>query len=75
MRDVTKAILFIASSGCAWRVFAGLHRARLFLYALRDSGLLATMNERPVMAAREIVGRQAQPIAGIIDSHPSGSSG
>jgi putative transposase len=72
MRDVMEAVLFIASSGCAWRMLPGefppVSTVRGYFYAWRDSGLLATINQLLVMTAREIEGKQAQPTAGIIDS-------
>ncbi|MCO4053298.1 MAG: IS5 family transposase [Bosea sp.] len=72
MRDVVEAILFIASSGCQWRMlpddFPPVSTVRGYFYRWRDSGLLETMNQLLVMAAREIEGKQAQPTAGIIDS-------
>lgn len=65
MRDVVEAILFIASSGCPWRMLPGefppVSTVRGYFYAWRDSGLLATINQLLVMAAREIAGKQAQP--------------
>jgi putative transposase len=72
MRDVVEAILFIASSGCQWRMLPGdfppVSTVRGYFYRWRDSGLLETMNQLLAMAAREIEGKQAQPTAGIIDS-------
>jgi len=62
----------IASSGCPWRMLPGdfppVSTVRGYFYTWRDSGLLATINQLPVMAAREIEGREASPTAGIIDS-------
>lgn len=47
MRDVMEAILFIASSGCPWRMLPGdfppVSTVRGYFYAWRDSGLLATI--------------------------------
>jgi putative transposase len=72
MRDVMEGILFIASSGCQWRMLPGdfppVSTVRGYFYRWRDSGLLETINQLLVMAAREIEGKQAQPTAGIIDS-------
>lgn len=48
--------------------FPPVSTVRGYFYAWRDSGLLATINQLLVMAAREIEGKQAQPTAGIIDS-------
>lgn len=56
MRDVMEAILFIASSGCPWRMLPGdfppVSTVRGYFYAWRDSGLLATINQLLVIAAR-----------------------
>lgn len=63
MRDVFEAILFIASSGCPWRMLPGdfppVSTVRGYFYVWRDSGLLATINQLLVMAARVIAGKQA----------------
>lgn len=72
MRAVVEAILFIASSGCQWRMLPGdfppVSTVRGDFYAWRDTGLLSTINHLLVMTAREISGREASPSAGIIDS-------
>ena len=39
-----------------------------YFYAWRDEGRWATINHYLVMAAREAVGREASPSAGVIDS-------
>lgn len=71
MGDVVEAILFIASSGCPWRMLPGdfppVSTVRGYFYAWRDTGLLVTINQFLVMA-REIEGREASPTSGIIDS-------
>jgi len=65
LRKVMDAILYIASSGGAWRMlpkcFPPVSTVRGYFYAWRDSGLL-------VMTAREQAGREAGPSAGVIDS-------
>lgn len=72
MRGVVEAILFIASSGCQWRMlppcFPPVSTVRGYFYAWRDSGLLSDINHLLVMTARELEGREASPTAGIIDS-------
>ena len=72
LRAVMDAILYIASSGCAWRMlpksFPPVSTVRGYFYAWRDSGLLATINHLLVMTAREQAGREASPTAGVIDS-------
>lgn len=39
-----------------------------YFYAWRDSGLWKTLNHTLLMAAREAMGREASPTAGVIDS-------
>jgi putative transposase len=72
LRKVMDAIMYIASSGGAWRMlpkcFPPVSTVRGYFYAWRDSGLLATINHLLVMAAREQAGREASPSAGVIDS-------
>jgi putative transposase len=72
MRDVVEAILYIASSGCQWRMLPGdfppVSTVRGYFYAWRGIGLWQSINQLLVMAAREIEGREAQPTAGVIDS-------
>jgi putative transposase len=49
MRDVVEAILFIASSGCQWRMLPGdfppVATVRGYFYRWRDNGLLETINQ------------------------------
>ena len=72
LRKVMDAILYIASSGCAWRMlpkcFPAISTARGYFYAWRDTGLLTTINHLLVMVARQQAGREASPSAGVIDS-------
>lgn len=72
MRRVVEAILYIASSGCAWRMlprdFPPVSTVRRYFYAWRDSGLFDAINMTLVMTLREIEGRDASPSAGVIDS-------
>ncbi|QAS80855.1 IS5/IS1182 family transposase [Rhizobium leguminosarum bv. trifolii] len=72
MRSVVEAILYIASSGCQWRMLPGdfppVSTVRGYFYAWRAIGLWQSINQLLVMAAREIEGREAHPTAGIIDS-------
>jgi putative transposase len=66
------AILYVASSGGAWRMlpkcFPPISTVRGYFYAWRNSGLLATINHILVMTARQQAGREASPSAGVIDS-------
>jgi putative transposase len=72
LRQVLNAILYVATSGCQWRMlprdFPPLSTVQRYFYAWRDSGLLTTINQLLVMTAREQAGREASPSAGVIDS-------
>lgn len=72
LRKVMDAVLYIASSGYAWRMlpkcFPAISTVRGYFYAWRDSGLLATINHLLVMVARRQAGRETSPSAGVIDS-------
>ena len=72
LRKVMDAILYIASSGCAWamlpKCFPPVSTVRGYFYAWRDSRLLTTINHLLVMTARQQAGREASPSAGVIDS-------
>jgi putative transposase len=72
LRAVMDAILFIASSGCQWRMlptdFPPRSTVQGYFYAWRDSRLWETINHLLVMSARELEGREASPTAGVIDS-------
>ena len=72
LRKVMDAILYIASSGCAWRMlpkcFPAISTVCGYFYAWRNSGLLTTINHLLVMTARHQAGREASPSAGVIDS-------
>ena len=69
---MTDAILYIASSGCQWRMlpkdFPPVSTVQGYFYAWRDSGLWQGINDLLVMSARELEGREASPSAGVIDS-------
>ena len=72
MREVVNALLYIASSGCAWamlpKCFPPVSTVRRYFYAWRNAGLFETINTVLVMNLREIEGREASPSAGVIDS-------
>jgi putative transposase len=72
LRQVMDAILYVASSGGAWRMlpkcFPPVSTVRGYFYAWRNSGFLATINHLLVMTARQQAGREASPTAGVIDS-------
>jgi len=72
LREVVNALLYMASSGCAWRLlpkdFPPFSTVQKYFWRWRDEGLLRTVNNELVMAAREREGREASPTAGVIDS-------
>ena len=72
MREVVNALLYVASSGGAWRMlprcFPPVSTVRRYFYAWRNAGLFETINTLLVMNLREIEGREASPSAGVIDS-------
>jgi transposase len=71
LREVVNALLYIASSGGAWRLlpkdFPPFSTVQKYFYQWREEGLLRTINNELVMAAREWEGREASPTAGVID--------
>lgn len=72
LRAVVDAILYIASSGCQWRMlpkdFPPVSTVQGYFYGWRDGGLWQALNHLLVMSARELEGREASPSAGVIDS-------
>ena len=72
LRDVFDAILYMATSGCQWRMlpndFPPVSTVLGYFYAWRNDGLLDEINRKLVESARLAEGRDAQPTAGIIDS-------
>jgi transposase len=72
LREVVNAILYMAASGCQWRLLPRdlppPSTVQRYFYAWRDSGLWRTISNHLVMAARELEGREVSPSAGIIDS-------
>jgi transposase len=72
LRDVFGAILYIATTGCQWRMlpndFPPVSTMRRYFYYWRDNSLLEVLNRQLVAAARQAEGRAADPKAGVIDS-------
>jgi len=72
LREVFNAILYIATSGCQWRMlpndFPPVSTVRRYFYDWRDNGLLRELNSQLVAAARQAEGRAPGPSAGVIDS-------
>lgn len=72
MREIVNALMYLAAAGCAWRLlpkdFPPFSTVQKYFYRWRDEGLLEIISHRLVAVARERVGREAQPTAGVIDS-------
>jgi transposase len=72
LRAVVNALLYISTTGCQWRLlprdFPPISTVQRFFYRWRDDGTWLQMNHALVMAAREKMGREASPTAGVIDS-------
>lgn len=72
LREVVNSLLYIASSGCAWRLlptdFPPFSTVQKYFYRWRDEGTLSAINNTLVMAARELADKQPSPTAGVIDS-------
>jgi putative transposase len=72
LRDVMEAILYIASTGCQWRMlpkdFPPVSTVQGYFYAWRDIGLWSAINDVLVGWARILGDRSASPTAGVIDS-------
>ena len=73
MRAVVEAILYIAASGCQWRMlpkdFPPVSAVQGYFYDWRDGTLWPTINHLLGMSALELEGREASPTAGVIPSH------
>ena len=69
---VVNGILYIAATGCQWRMLPKDFPAHTTVQGSfnrwRDNGLWRTINHHLVMAAREAMGRVVSPTAGVIDS-------
>lgn len=72
LRLVVNAILYILKTGCQWRAlpkdFPPRSTVQGYFYRWRDDGAWHWINRDLVKRAREAVGRNAIPSAGIIDS-------
>ncbi|MHC2357838.1 transposase [Sinorhizobium meliloti] len=72
LRDVLNALLYIASTGCQWRMlpkdFPPHSTVQRYLYEWRAMGLWQRINHHLVMEPRELEGKEASPTAGAIDS-------
>jgi len=72
MRDIVDAILYVASTGCAWRMlpndFPPVSTVRYYFYSWRDDGIFELISHFLVATARGLHGRKPSPTAGVIDS-------
>jgi len=72
LREVVNAILYMASTGCQWRMLPRdlppPSTVQRYFHDWRDRGLWRGIGNTLVMAARELEGREASPTAGVIDS-------
>jgi transposase len=72
LRRVVDAMLYLLTTGCQWRLlptdFPPYTTVQRFFYGWRDDGIWRRINHHLLMAAREAMGRDASPSAGVIDS-------
>ena len=72
LRAVVNAVFYIAQTGCQWRLlpkdFPPFTTVQGYFYPWRDEGRWRAINHDLVMRAREAIGREASPTAGVIDS-------
>lgn len=72
LRSIVNAILYIAATGCQWRMlpkdFPPYSTVQGYFYKWRDDRTWSTISQSLVMAERERQGREASPSAGVIDS-------
>ena len=72
LRSVVNSILYISTTGCQWRLlpkdFPPMSTVQRFFYRRRDDGTWVQINHLLVMWTREMMGREASPSAGVIDS-------
>ena len=72
LRAVLDAILYIARTGCQWRMLPKDFPPFTTVHGCfddgRDNGLFETITFHLLRQARDVAGRQASPPAGVIDS-------
>src|SRR6516164_4133719 len=72
LRAVLDAILYIARTGCQWRLlpkdFPPFTTVQGYFYDWRDQGLFERMNFELLLQAREAAGCEPSPSAGVIDT-------
>src|SRR5712672_3060887 len=68
LRRVLDAILYIARTGCQWRMlpkdFPPFTTVQGYFYDWRDNGLFEKINFELLLQAREAAGREPSPSAG-----------
>src|SRR5215469_8923721 len=72
LRAVVDAILYIARTGCQWRLlpkdFPPFTTVQGYFYDWRDQNLFERINFELLLQVREVAGREPSPSAGVIDS-------
>lgn len=72
LREVLNALLYIASTGCQWRMlpkdFPPYSTVQGYFYEWRATGMWLKINHHLVMETRELEGKEVSPTAGVIDS-------
>jgi putative transposase len=72
MREVVNAILYILRTGCQWRAlpkrFPPRSTVQYYFYLWRDQRIWRRINLMFVRRARQLLGRNPVPSAGVIDS-------
>lgn len=72
-RQIVEALLYLLRGGLPWRMlppglFPPMTTVQHYFYRWRDTGLWSSINHTLLMVAREAMGREASPSAGVIDS-------
>lgn len=72
LREAVNAMLYVLTTGCQWRLlptdFPPYTTVQRFFYGWRDDGTWRRINHQLLLDAREAMGREASPSAGVIDS-------
>jgi len=72
LRRIVEAILYLLRGGLPWRMlppcFPPVSTVRRWFYLWRDNRLWLSLNHALLLIGREAAGREASPIAGLIDS-------
>jgi transposase len=72
LRMALNAMLYVLTTGCQWRLlpkeFPPYTTVQRFFYGWRDDGTWRRINHHLLLDAREAMGREASPSAGVIDS-------